>query len=147
MPAVEAISLAERSRAVAVSQVFEQHSRLGQLCDTLESIADDLPHACPQRCEKARVALETLVPEHHRFEARVFGNLLAGQGGGLLKRILDQHGEDEGLAFEIALALEPIAAGLPPEQPETLGYMLRCFFNSCRRSMLVEELALRAAGA
>jgi hypothetical protein len=30
------------------------------------------------------------------------------------------------------------------EQPETLGYMQRCLVNSCGRSMLVEEQAIRA---
>jgi hypothetical protein len=145
MSAAEPIRLADRSLARRIGQVFEQHGRLGRLCDELEVIADDLPKACPRRCARAMTDLETLVPEHHAFDAKIFDELFAERQGDLLKRITDQHAEDEGLAFEIAIALEPIATGLPPQHPETLGYMLRCFFHNYRRSMLVEELAMRAA--
>jgi hypothetical protein len=62
----------------------------------------------------------------------------------LLPRIIRQHHEDEGLAQEIVQALEPLCEGEPAQAPEALGYMLRCFFNSVRRSMLVEELALKS---
>lgn len=144
MSAVETIRLAEHSHARRVAQVFEQHGRLARLCDELEGIADSLPRACPKRCGLTAIELQTLVPNHHAFEAEVLSDLLSAEQGDLLRRIIDQHAEDEGLAFEIALALEPIGEGATAEQPETLGYMLRCFFNSCRRSMLVEELALRA---
>ena len=144
MTAALTISLAERSASRRVAQLYEEHSRLDALCDLLEAIADDLPRPCPGYCSRAAAELETLVPRHHAFEAEVLADLLAPQQRDLLDRILGQHAEDEGLAFELAMALEPIGAGAPVEQPETLGYMLRCFFNNCRRSMLVEELAIRA---
>ena len=144
MTATLTISLAERSAARRVAQRYEEHSRLGALCDLLEAIADDLPRPCSRYCSRAVAELETAVPQHHAFEAKVLSDLLATDHRNLLDRILGQHAEDEGLAFELAMALEPIGAGAPVEQPETLGYMLRCFFNNCRRSMLVEELAIRA---
>lgn len=145
MTPAELTSLTERSCARRIDRLYAEHGRLGELCDQLEAIADDLPRACPRRCSRAAAELQTLMPEHHAFEAVVLAEVLGGEQRGLLDRILEQHAEDEGLAFEIALALEPLSAGETPDEPETLGYMLRCFFTNCRRSMLVEELALQAA--
>lgn len=137
-------SLAEHGVARRFAQLYAEHGRLGALCDLLEAIADDLPRACPTRCDRAAAELETLVPQHHAFEEKILTEVLPPQRRDLLDRILGQHAEDEGLAYELAMALEPIGHGATPEQPETLGYMLRCFFHSCRRSMLVEELALQS---
>ena len=144
MTAALTTSLAEHSVARRFAQLYAEHGRLGALCELLEAIADDLPRACPKRCGRAAAELETLVPEHHAFEEMVLTEVLPPNRRDLLDRILGQHAEDEGLAFELAMALEPIGHGATPEQPETLGYMLRCFFNNCRRSMLVEELALQS---
>lgn len=145
MSAAPTLSLADHAIARRLRSIHEQHDRLALLCAELEAIADDLPRACPQRCRRALEALESLVPEHHATEIAVLRELLAKDRPELLERIAGQHGEDEGLAAEIAHALEPIVAGGAADAPETLGYMLRCFFNNYRRSMLVEELAIRAA--
>lgn len=145
MTPAEMISLAERSTAQRVARLYADHGRLGELCDQLEAIADDLPRACPTRCSRAAAQLTALVPAHHAFEFGVLAEVLGAGRRELLERILAQHAEDEGLALEIAMALEPLSAGAAPEEPVTLGYMLRCFFNNCRRTMLVEELALQAA--
>lgn len=144
MPIFSLVTPDERSLSARLDMLLAQHEQLGQLCDELEGIADALPQACPRRCARAAAQLQTLVPAHHGFEAGTLGEMLGPGHADLLSRIMTQHAEDEGLAFEIAMALEPVAAGAPPAQPETLGYMLRCFFNNCRRSMLVEELALRS---
>lgn len=140
MTVVSILDRGVTARPAELDRLFDEHERLGALCDLLETIADDLPRACPQRSARAAAELETLVPEHHAFEAGVLARLLGQHRSDLLARILRQHSEDEGLAFEIALALQQAAA----PDPETLGYMLRCFFNNCRRSMLVEELAMRS---
>lgn len=144
MPNFNIVGAGQTSLPRRLDVLLEQHERLGRLCDNLEAIADDLPNANPERCMRAAADLETLVPAHHSFEAGPLTEVLGAGHGDLLARIMAQHAEDEGLAFEIAIALEPVAAGTPPTQPETLGYMLRCFFNNYRRSMLVEELALRS---
>ncbi len=137
--------LADLATARRLRAIHDQHDRLALLCAELEAIADDLPRACPQRCRRAADALGTLVPEHHASEIVVLRELLAADRPDLVDRIARQHGEDEGLAGEIGHALEPIVAGGAADAPETLGYMLRCFFTSYRRAMLVEELAIRAA--
>lgn len=145
MPAALTLSLTDLAVERRLRSIYEQHSRLAALCDDLETIADDLPRACPQRCRRAVESLESMVAEHHAAEIDTLRELLAEDRSDLLERIVHQHGEDEGLAAEIASALEPAVAGGVPEDPETLGYMLRCFFNNYRRSMLVEELAIRSA--
>lgn len=147
MRAAQPISFAERAAARRMSKLFDQHSRLAALCDRLEAIADDLPRACPTRCRRAAAELVTLVPEHHAVERELLSSLLKSRQPDLLGRILQQHNEDEGLAGEIAEALEALVDGAKEPDPETVGYMLRCFFNNCRRSMLVEELAIRSMAA
>ena len=144
MSATPPINLAERAAARRLSKLFDEHSRLASLCNELEKIADDLPRACPARSRRAAAELANLVPEHFAFERELFSALLKARQPDLLDRILEQHYEDEGLAGEIAEALESLGDGAEAPDPETLGYMLRCFFNNCRRSMLVEELAMRA---
>lgn len=144
MSAAQPMDFAEQAAARRLTKLFDQHNRLASLCDGLEMIADDLPRACPARCRRAAAELDTLVPEHHAFERDLLSDLLKARQPDLLERILQQHNEDEGLAGEIAEALEALVDGAKEPDPETVGYMLRCFFNSFRRSMLVEELAIRS---
>lgn len=146
MPILRLVDSDGRRLARHLETLFYHHRQLSKLCDDLEAIADDLPKVCPRRCARAVAALQKVLGGLHAFEAATLAETL-GKQSQLLARILSQHAEDEGLAFEIVLALEPIADGRQPPQPEALGYMLRCFFNNCRRSMLVGELALRSAAA
>jgi hypothetical protein len=145
MPAAPPPRLADLAIARRLRAIYDQHDRLALLCAELEAIADDLPRACPQRCRRAAEALGSLVPAHHADEIGLLRALLATDRPDLLDRIERQHGEDDGLAGEIGHGLEPIVAGGAAEAPETLGYMLRCFFTGYRRAMLVEELAIRVA--
>ncbi len=145
MSSVAPNHFAIRASSEPLARLLDQHARLGGLCDRLEAIADDLPRACPSRCIRAAAELQSLVPDHHAFEAAVLGKLLPATRGDLLARILRQHDEDEGLALEIAHELEPAGEGRPVADAERLGYMLRGFFTSCRRSMLIEELAIAAS--
>lgn len=142
MPAVDTESLPRRAANGRLARLLDGHDRLGSLCDLLEAIADDLPRACPERCGRAAAELEATVPAHHAFERDVLA--LSAVRSDLSDRILRHHAEDEGLAFEIVAVLEPLRDGAPVVAAETLGYMLRCFFYSCRRSMLIAELAIRA---
>ncbi len=148
MTAINLATCPTRHEPDVVAEVLDQHRRMDALCAMLERIADELPRACPTRCRRVSALLETFVAAHHRYEEPVLAELLAAEeisrGGALLSRIIAQHHEEEGLAQEILLALEPLCEGRAVKTPETLGYMLRCFFNNCRRSMLVEELALQA---
>ena len=128
-----------------LERLLGQHGELDALCRLLEEIADDLPQPCPSRCAQAVEQLTTLVAAHHAAEEPVLGALMADQA--LFARVFVQHCEDEGLAHELVLALEPLCKGQAAPAPETLGYMLRCFFTSYRRAMLIEELAIQAFAA
>jgi hypothetical protein len=126
------------SNEFATARMLADHDRLDRLCTDLERIADDLPGACPRRCARAIAGLERL-PAHHTPEEALLRSIAEP---GLHRRIVAQHHEDEGLARDIVALLAPLAEGDAPTAPETLGYMLRGFFTSCRRSMLIEELAI-----
>jgi hypothetical protein len=145
MSAAGTISFARHAAARRLAKLFDQHARLGSLCDRLETIADDLPRSCPSRCNEAAAELAVLLTEHHAFEREVLATLLQPRQPDLFDRIFRQHSEDEGLAGEIVEALTALGSGAAVADPETVGYMLRCFFTNYRRSMLVEELAIRSA--
>lgn len=144
MPVATPLDLSAHALARRLRRLSEQHDRLTGLCDELEGIADELPKACPARCRNAAQALKSLLPAHHGLEIGLLSELLAAGNPQLLARIARQHGEDEGLAHEIAQGLEPLIGGDAATEPETLGYMLRCFFTGYRRAMLVEQLAVRS---
>ncbi|MCA3256144.1 MAG: hemerythrin domain-containing protein [Alphaproteobacteria bacterium] len=126
-----------------VAQVFRDHDQMDALCALLEEIADSLPRPQADACTEAIERLERFVPVHVRHDDDVFARLIGDVH--LRERLTGQHNEDLGLSQELSLALEPLAAGGTTDDPDALGYMLRCFFNGCRRSMLVEELAIQAA--
>ena len=126
-----------------VAALLIEHDEIDRLCGLLEAIADTLPHPSDQDCRTAVQLLDVLIPAHMAREAGILSRRLSDPA--LRDRIAEQHHQDLGLAQELSLALEGPAAGTSPDSPDMLGYMLRCFFNGQRRSMLVEELALRAS--
>jgi hypothetical protein len=126
-----------------VAQVFKDHDQLDALCALLEEIADSLPRPRAEACAEAVERLDRFMPEHVRHDDDVFTRVI--MDAHLRERLMGQHNEDLGMSQELSLALEPLAAGRISEDSDALGYMLRCFFNGCRRSMLVEELAIQAA--
>ena len=144
-PAMSIASLEPSLQASrGLTTLLAQHAHLSALCDQIETVADELPSVCPERCCQVVERLETLSSGHHRLERDILNQLLAARDPELLARISRFNDEDEGVALEVAHALEPLVRGEAPAEPETLGYMLRCFFTSYRRSMLVSELAVRA---
>jgi hypothetical protein len=57
----------------------------------------------------------------------------------MIDRLTEEHDTDEGLAIEIADALEEVTDGRLPQNAESLGYMLRGFFDSQRRHIAWEN--------
>ena len=133
-----------------VHALVAEHVVLRALCDRLEAIADGLPGLPPAE-ERRQLSrhLTTLLPPHQARESELLQSLLPADGASpvehsLVERIRDQHVMDAVHAQDLGAALE--AAG-PDSNGDTLGYMLRCFFDGCRRAMAFEELALlRLAG-
>lgn len=143
MASVTSIDALRPSMPQRLQELMARHKAIEGLCDEVEAIADDLPGACPQRCSRVLAMLNDLLPAHLASERDALRSL--ADAPDLRERIGRLIDEDEGMAHEIAQALETLARGEAPPEPETLGYMLRCFFSNFGRSMLVTELAVRAA--
>ncbi len=123
------------------------HQLLLGLCDSLEDIADALPYQInPVLCGQVAERLERLVQNTHQLEEDVlFPQLIAGggtQAQSIIKRLRHEHVIDSGAANEIADALTTMVRTGRSQAPETLGYLLRSFFESVRRHVQSErELA------
>jgi hemerythrin-like domain-containing protein len=121
------------------------HSELLQLCASLEEIADSLPETVDTAlCADVAAKLVPLTSDVHRFEETILfpwleqryperQNLLES-----LRRLKSEHLEDEGYADEISETLLRLTEH-ERVQPETVGYMLRGFFEGMRRHISTER--------
>jgi len=132
-------------------RLMARHERLARLCDLLEACADALP-AWPAdaEAERLRAALFGFVEseaEGDAFVAGILGRGLRDPLATALTRHVDaRHAGDLIHAEDLIAALETRPAADGRISPETLGYMLRCFFSAARQSMVLEEFAVLALG-
>lgn len=117
-----------------------------RFCDQLEAIADALPAGvCHMTCARlARTATSLVRAAHHFEESRIFPLLSARPDIDdklvqSLGRLEWEHIEDEGYADEIAEALTGLSGKPRPDKADSLGYMLRGFFESMRRHIAFER--------
>lgn len=121
------------------------HAEMQDLCEMLEGIADSLPHNLnPATCTKATQTLEALVKRVHSFEENeIFPKYAAANPGsnteGMLGRLREEHCVDECYAEELSDALRRVSSASDPISPDTLGYMLRGFFEAMRRHLAFED--------
>ncbi len=118
------------------------HARLAGLCDTLEAIADSLPADVDRRrCREAAQTLRHDLPLHNMDEEHGLFPLLRRHAAQseritiITARLSSEHATDEGFAEELTEELERLGEGRLPGNPEALGYMLRGFFENCRRHL------------
>jgi hemerythrin-like domain-containing protein len=115
------------------------------MCELLEDIADSLPHHIDaKKCSRAAELLEPLIKRVHRFEEDEIYSAYAGPepSKGLQKtieRLRAEHLEDECHAEELSDALRKISSSADSVSSETLGYMLRGFFEAIRRQVAFER--------
>ena len=120
-------------------------AEMQSLCDMLEDIADSLPRSMNAGiCAKAAETLVPLVKRIHAFEElEVFPKYAAANPGPatqeMLDRLRDEHCVDECYAEELSDALKRISSASDPISPDTLGYMLRGFFEATRRHQAFES--------
>lgn len=128
----------------ALAAMKGAHAAKLKLCDTLELIADSLPGHIDRRiCEVTARQLEDQIARYHAFEENIVfpvyksvsGDAFAGR---TIDRLCFEHREDEDFAFELAEQLLSTARGSAGNW-ETLGFMLRGFFNSVRRHVAFEQ--------
>ena len=121
------------------------HSEMQDLCEMLEGIADSLPHNLNAgTCAKAVETLEPLVKRLHSFEEQeIFPKYAAANPGSstmeMLERLREEHCVDECYAEELSDALRRVSSASDPISPDTLGYMLRGFFEAMRRHLAFED--------
>jgi hypothetical protein len=125
--------------------MVSDHADLARLCSDLEACADGLPtrpHATETR--RLRGVLERQPLSHHVRQQTLSEKLFAAtrRNPGLsaaLAHIRCRGIAQVGQAQDLAAALRPDSIS---PTAETLGYMLRGFFDGCRADMAFEELAI-----
>lgn len=138
---------------IDLTRLGADHRRLMQLCDDLEVMADALP-AMPSAAEAQRLAseLRELVQTDEAQERAYLAMMFARDrddplASALLRHVGTRHATDAARADELIATLAPDAGDAARVSPDALGYMLRCFFEGCRRAMDFEELVILTLGA
>ncbi|WP_454884196.1 hypothetical protein [Sphingomonas oryzagri] len=125
------------------------HARLARLCDALEIVADRLP-VMPGEAEALRLRedLGHVLPTHEARECAVLAALFGGHPPAGQNRAIMQHIGN--CRASCLVQGQDLVAALSDETPapctETLGYMLRSFFQTCRQAMAFEALAILHMG-
>lgn len=123
-----------------------EHRRRADLCVQAEAIADALP-CWPDADVLAAfiAALDGIAAREGDESALLDAMLLHGHhdplAETLLRHVRQRHATDSEAACELVAAL---AEGDDRPCSETLGYMLRGFFNGCRRTIDFEQVTILA---
>lgn len=132
--------------------VIADHASQRRLCLELEGIADALPDL-PSDDRIVRICrqLSTYSLRHFPLETELFLRL-TGQSkyhaaNRILKEIRYNHAIDALHADDLAVEFKRLSGTSRALHPGELAYMLRCFFDGCRRAIAFEELALLTLGA
>lgn len=129
------------------SAMLAEHDRLLDLCHELEEIADSLPAPAPTAlCQHVMTALSACHGQAAFQCDKVMTATLCGPWLALAQRITAMQAEQQGLGQEISLSLEQMVRAQKVDAPDMLGYMLRAWFEGCKRLIAIEELALVAFG-
>jgi hypothetical protein len=128
-------------------QLQDDHdARLG-LCTALESIADMLPALPgPARIRRLCGQIECAAALHFKRADTLLAELARGRETRALTDLRGQlaemhamdsvHGEDLTAMFWDSIARGSVA------RPGEFGYMLRCYFDGCRRAIAIEQALL-----
>lgn len=132
-PAVDAI------RADPLGYLAHDRAAQRALADLLERIADGLPGADPVATRlaaallRAGFAASAGAPEELALFAAVEPHGPRARAAAAVAR--RDHAERGGQAVELAEALDGLAAAGGSQNPETLGLLLRAFFDGLRRRL------------
>lgn len=119
------------------------------LCDALESVADRLPDKVAQgECLHLRRAIPPILKAVHRLEEQIIRPLMTESWRmppglpGILEQVRYEQIEEECYAEELCDALRAYGTGRDKPSPETLGYMLRAYFDCARRRIRFDGAVL-----
>lgn len=122
-------------------EIQHRHATKLALCDTLEAIADSLPHVDCHICLFIAESLLPVMREAHAYEeASVFPAYASdSRRQATVNRLRAEHVEDEAAAEDLTETLLHIGHGGPVDNPEALGFMLRALFEGLRRHVAFER--------
>ncbi|CAN5222907.1 hypothetical protein BH09PSE3_BH09PSE3_10500 [soil metagenome] len=137
---------------VDLVRLAADHAMLRRLCNELEACADALPLSLsPQQLQSLCQRLREFVAKYEVADEvllkTIFGrNPTDKLTRSLICHIQARHAADAAHAHDLITALDPQAADHDRFSVEALAYMLRCFFDGCRRAMDFEELTILMLG-
>ncbi len=131
--------------------LIADHADQRRLCAALERVADALPNLpSPQEIEDLAQRLSDYSRDHFPSEETLFLRLEESAGcatvGRVIRQIRDNHAIDGLHADDLANELARLSGKRQTTNAGELGFMLRCFFDGCRRAIAFEELALLKFG-
>jgi hypothetical protein len=133
-------------------QLRDDHDAQLVLCLELERLADMLPALPPpRRVRRICSHIDFVTSRYFRRAETVFADLMEFQTNPALRQMLESlasmHALDAVHGEDVVAALWDGTARGSAARPEELGYMLRCFFDGCRRAVALEEALMLLIGA
>lgn len=129
-----------------LSLLEEEHELQRELCNVLETLADDLPNTFDKNLAGVAVSiLENSMERHMKFEDEALFPLLRENisKGDIIHAALhcleEEHERDCANLFEITEALKSAIEENCITNAEMFGYMLRGFFECLRRHVAWED--------
>lgn len=123
----------------------QNHEELLGLCRSLEELADSLPFAINEKlCREVSDLVMPLLSRTQDFEEQLLFPDLDRSAGScftamMIERLKNEHRCDRLAAEEISLTLKAMLRGHCGLTFETIGYMLRGFFECVRRHVAAEK--------
>lgn len=123
----------------------QNHEDLLDLCRSLEELADSLPFAVNEKlCRDVSDQVLPLLARTQEFEEQLLFPDLDRSAGScftamMIERLKNEHRCDRLAAEEISLTLKAMLRGHCGLTFETIGYMLRGFFECVRRHVAAEN--------
>lgn len=123
----------------------QNHQDLLALCHDLEALADSLPFDVNERlCHDLSDSVVPLLARTQAFEEQLLFPDLDREAGScfsamMVERLKSEHRCDRLAAEEISLTLKALLRGHCGLTFETIGYMLRGFFECVRRHVASER--------
>ena len=123
----------------------QNHQDLLALCHDLEALADSLPFDVNERlCHDVSDSVVALLARTQAFEEELLFPDLDREAGScfsamMIERLKNEHRCDRLAAEEISLTLKALLRGHCGLTFETIGYMLRGFFECVRRHVASER--------
>ncbi|GEM_PF-366844 len=140
-----------RHEDAEMDALYRSYSRMLDICNRLENIADSLPAQFDARsCAALAVELPMALQQTHAEEERILLPLLSisklPEMRNLASRLRREHGLDQANVMEIQDTLLALAENRLTLSVDATGYQLRSFFESLRRHVSAEQDILALLG-